>query len=213
MIQAGIRRFYKPFIALAIGANAVGTVVIFAMIAIMNTDVIARGVFVAPLRGVVEMVIFSLVLIVFLQLPDVVRNNRLTRSDGFLVTLQGRFPILGDGLGRLIDAAACVFFALITWTMWPEFLESIETCHFITPPEFGPAPSGDFFADVKAAFARCEYFGTPGIFTAPWWPAKLAIVSSAALCTIIFAFKVLLGNRNPVLVDPPHLSAHNESPV
>jgi len=190
-----VRRLYSPVIAIAIAANAIGTVVIFLLIAVMNFDVIARGVFHAPLRGVVEMVIFSLVLIVFLQLPDVVRNNRLTRSDGFLVLAKDRFPAFHKMLSRAIDLAACVFMGLIVWTMWPEFVESIETCHFLTPPEFGPEPTGDFLADLSTAFARCEYFGTPGIFTAPWWPAKMATVFSAALCCIIFAFKVLLGNR------------------
>ncbi len=202
-----VRRFYSPVIGTAIAANAIGTIVIFLMVAVMNIDVVARGIFHAPLRGVVEMVIFSLVLIVFLQLPDVVRNNRLTRSDGFLVFAEDRFPAFAGALSRIIDLAACIFMGLITWTMWPEFVESIETCHFITPPEFGPASSGDFLTDVSAAFARCEYFGTPGIFTAPWWPAKMSIVFSTALCCIIFAFKVVLGNRKPVLVDD------GESPV
>ncbi len=196
-----IRRFYSPFVSVAIFANAVGTVVIFLLVAVMNADVVARGVFHAPLKGVVEVVIFSLILIVFLQLPDVVRSNRLTRSDGFLVLAENRFPGFANGLSRLIDAAACIFMGLITWTMWPEFIESFETCHFFTPPEFGPVPTGNIFADLQTAFARCEYFGTPGIFTAPWWPAKFAIVFSVALCCIIFFFKVILGNRNPVLVD------------
>ncbi len=191
-----LHRLFTPFIAIAIAANAIGTIVIFLLIALMNVDVIARGVFHAPLRGVVEMVIFSLVLIVFLQLPDVVRNNRLTRSDGFLVLVKDRFPAFHTIVSGAIDLAACIFMGLIAWTMWPEFVESIETCNFLTPPEFGPEPSGEFFQDLFAALARCEYFGTPGIFTAPWWPAKMAIVFSATLCCIIFAFKVLLGNRS-----------------
>ena len=202
-----VRRIYVPFITVATIANAVGTAVIFGLVGIMNVDVIARGFFNAPLRGVVEVVSFSLVLIVFLQLPDVVRHNRLTRSDGFLVLAEDRFPTFANILSRGIDLAAAIFFALITWTMWPEFVESIETCNFITPPEFGPAPSGDFWADVSAAFDRCEYFGTPGIFTAPWWPAKMASVFSVALCSVIFLVKAALGNRNPVLVDD------GESPV
>jgi len=192
-----VHRLYSPFIKVAIVANAVGTLVIFLLIAVMNFDVVARGVFHAPLRGVVEMVIFSLILIVFLQLPDVVRNNRLTRSDGFLIFAKDRFPGFASALSRCIDLAACVFMALIAWTMWPEFAESIETCHFLTPPEFGPPPSGNLWADMSAALARCEYFGTPGIFTAPWWPAKMAIVFSACLCCLIFAFKTILGDEKP----------------
>jgi len=200
-MQAQIRRIYSPIVGVAILANTIGTVVIFVLVAIMNVDVVARGVFNAPLRGVVEVVIFSLVLIVFLQLPDVVRSNRLTRSDGFLVLAANRHPKFGDFLARIIDFAAFVFMALIAWTVWPEFLESYESC------QFGLGGDAGFIGNMADGFARCEYFGTPGIFTAPWWPAKLAISFSVTLCAIIFLFKTLLGTRNPVLIDD------GESPV
>ncbi len=190
----GVRDLQKPFLSVAIAANAIGTGVIFFLVAVLNADVIARGIFHAPIRGVVEMVIFSLILIVFLQLPDVVRSDRLTRSDGFLGMLSSRAPGAGNTLGRVINAAAAIFMALIAWTVWPEFLEAFETCHFFTPPEFGAPPTGELLVDLRAAFARCEYFGTPGIFTAPWWPARLAIAFSVSLCAIIFAFKALFGS-------------------
>ena len=136
-----------------------------------------------------------------MQLPDVVRHNRLTRSDGFLAFLAGGSPKSAAILSRLIDLSGCIFMGLIAWTMWPELSESIETCHFITPPEFGPAPTGNIITDLSAAFGRCEYFGTPGIFTAPWWPAKLAILFSASLCCIIFLFKVILGSQDTLAKD------------
>lgn len=190
-----IRCLVSPFIMLASFANMIGTLVIFMLVATMNFDVVARGIFHAPLKGVVEVVIFSLILIVFMQLPDVVRHNRLTRSDGFLTFGAVSFPKFTNILSRLIDLVGCIFMALIAWTMWPEFVESIETCHFITPPEFGPEPTGNLITDISAAFGRCDYFGTPGIFTAPWWPAKLAIVFSVSLSSLIFFFKVLLGQE------------------
>lgn len=189
-----------PLVTVAIIANMIGTVVIFALVAIMNVDVIARGVFHAPLLGVVEVVIFSLILIVFLQLPDVVRSNRLTRSDGFLIFAENNFPAFGNALSRVIDVAAFIFMALIAWTTWPEFIDSFESCSFFTQPEFGAPPTGNLFSDLKAGFGRCDFFGTPGIFTAPWWPAKLAIAFSVTLCSLIFLFKAILGNRNPELV-------------
>ena len=64
---------------IAVAANVVGTVVVLLLVLAVNTDVVARGVFSAPFRGTVEVVQFSMVLIVFLQLPDVVRVDRLTR--------------------------------------------------------------------------------------------------------------------------------------
>ncbi len=188
-------RVRKLAVRLATFANMIGTAVLFFLVAIMNVDVVARGIFHAPFRGVVEVVIFSLVLIVFLQLPNVVHGDRLTRSDGFLSYAGSSNPRLANFVRRTIDAIACIFMAMITWAMWPEFLEAFESCHFFSQPEFGPAPTGNFFVDFGDAMARCDYFGTPGIFTAPWWPAKLAILFGVALSSVLFAFKAFLGNE------------------
>lgn len=195
MTDVILRRIFNRAISVAMLANMLGTVFIFALVAILNADVIARGIFNAPIRGVVELVVFSLVLIVFLQLPDVVRSNRLTRSDGFLLLVSRQNPRIARNIYRLIDAVSAIFMCLIAWTIWPEFLESFATCHFFTPPEFGPAPTGNFYNDMVAGFARCEYSGTPGIFTAPLWPVKMAIAFSVTLCAVIFALKALLGPR------------------
>ena len=190
-----IRRAHIVLNRIAVGANAVGTLVLFVLVAVMNVDVVARGVFNAPFRGVVEVVIFSMILIVFLQLPDVVRVDRLTRSDGFLAVIGEKRPDIARLMARIIDAIACIFMGLIVWTMWPEFVEAFGSCHYFTPPDFGPDPSGNFWQDFNAANGRCDYFGTPGILKAPWWPARLAIVFGVGLCCLLFAFKVVLGAR------------------
>ncbi|PSL17489.1 TRAP transporter small permease subunit [Shimia abyssi] len=161
---------------IAIGANAVGTLVVLGLVAIVNFDVVARGVFNSPFLGAVEVVQFSMVLIVFLQLPDVVRVNRLTRSDGFLVVIGGKYPRFAAGLRHVIDTVSAVFMALIAVTIWPEFVDMLETK---------------------------DYFGVPGVFTAPWWPIKLTIFLSALLCTIIFALKVLAPAEKPELIRVP----------
>ena len=150
---------------IAILANAAGTLVVLALVLIVCFDVVARGVFNSPFLGAVEVVQFSMVLIVFLQLPDVVRVGRLTRSDGFLLVIGNKRPGLSGGIRRCIDAVSCVFMVLVAIAIWPEFVEMWETK---------------------------DYFGVPGVFTAPWWPIKLTIFLSSALCTVVFLFKVLL---------------------
>ena len=182
---------------IAIVANALGTLAVLALVIVMNIDVVARGVFHAPFLGVVEVVIFSMVLIVFLQLPDVVRVNRLTRSDGFLAVLGASRPDTARLLVRIVDGIACIFMGIVAFSTWPELVDTFESCHYFVPPEFGPPPTGNIFTDLRVATARCEYFGTPGVFTAPWWPARLAITSSTALCCLLFFFKMVLGSRNP----------------
>lgn len=198
MIFTILEKIRSVVVRIAILANVTGAFVLLALVFTMNVDVISRNIFNAPFRGVVEVVIFSMALIVFLQLPDVVRTGRLTRSDGFLGLLRSRAPRGGDILQRGIDAGACIFMAMIVWTVWPEFVEAFESCHFFTPPEFGAQPTGAFWADFQAALGRCDYFGTPGILTAPWWPVRLAIAFGCALAMIIFFFKAVLGDENLV---------------
>lgn len=144
-------------------ANAVGTVVLLGLVVVINFDIFARGLFNLPFRGAIEVVQFSLVLIVFLQLPDVVRAGRLTRSDGLLILIKNRYPKVRRVLNIFINLLSATVMALITVAIFPEFIEMWE--------------SEDFF-------------GIPGVFTAPWWPVKLTILCSAALCTILFFLKI-----------------------
>lgn len=162
--------------ALAIGANAAGTVTVLALVVILNVDVIARSLFNAPLKGTYELVQLSVVFIVFLQLADVVRVDRLTRSDGFLNLLHSRRPGLTANLRRIINAISAIFMGLIAYIMFPEFLKMWDTQ---------------------------DFFGVPGVFTAPWWPIKLVIAAGSALACVIFALKVVTAQDRPQLIRAP----------
>jgi TRAP-type mannitol/chloroaromatic compound transport system permease small subunit len=150
--------------AIATAANIAGTLVVLGLVVVVNYDVLARGLFNMPFRGAVEVVQFSMVLIVFLQLPDVIRVDRLTRSDGLLFLIGARRPRLAAALRRIINVVSGIMMALIAIAIWPEFAKM---------------------------WASQDFFGIPGVFVAPWWPIKLTIFCSAALCAIIFATKVL----------------------
>ena len=154
-------------------SNAVGTLVVLGLVVLINSDVVSRNAFNAPFRGTYELVQFLMVMIVFLQLPDVVRINRLTRSDGFIGLIAGRRPRVARLFARIIDTVSAIFMGLIAYTMWPEFIRS---------------------------WTENTYFGTPGIFTAPYWPIHLVICFSAALTALIFATKALAGKRRPELL-------------
>lgn len=145
-------------------ANAAGTFVVIALIVVVNYDIIARSLFNKPFLGAVEIVQFSMVLIVFLQLPDVIRVGRLTRSDGFLGLVQRRSANRGRLLSRAIDAFSLIFMVIIAYAMWPEFVDMWESQ---------------------------DFFGIPGVFTAPWWPVKLVIFLSACLCALHFLLRAL----------------------
>ncbi len=153
---------------IAVVANAAGTLVVLTLVLVVNYDIIMRNFYDSPFIGAVEVVQFSLVLIVFLQLPDVVRVNRLTRSDGFLLLTGTRWPGFSKILRRLIDSLSAVFMAMAAFAIYPSFIEMWESK---------------------------DFFGVPGVFTAPWWPLKLVILLSTSLCAMIFVIKVIYGQH------------------
>lgn len=194
-------KLYRFIVAVAVSANIAGAFVLLFLVLIMNFDVVSRGVFNAPFRGVVEVVVFSMILIVFLQLPDVVRTGRLTRSDGLLTVLKDKSPEKGYALERAIDAISCVFMCMIAWTVWPEFVEAFESCHFLSAPDFGRPVTGNLYTDFMNAMDRCDYFGTPGILKAPWWPARLVMFFGVSFAAIIFFVKAVSGRNFLALND------------
>lgn len=176
MLKSAISGLSRVANSLAIAANVAGTLTVLMLVVILNVDVIARGFFNAPLKGTYEIVQLSVVFIVFLQLADVVRVDRLTRSDGFLNLLHNRKPGLTTNLRRVINAMSAIFMGLIAYIMFPEFIKMWGTQ---------------------------DFFGIPGVFTVPWWPIKLVIASGSALACLIFVFKVITAQDRPQLIRVP----------
>lgn len=140
---------------LAISANILGALLVLLIVVVINTDVFMRTIFIAPIRGVVEIVEISIVAIVFLQLPDLVRIGRLTRSDAFLEGMTSYRPAVGHTLRRAFDLLSAGFMGLVIYAIAPTVIEDYE---------------------------EGAYVGTEGVFTAPEWPLKLIIVVGASLC-------------------------------
>lgn len=176
MLKTSLAGLTRVANTLAIAANAAGTLTVLALVVILNVDVIARGLFNAPLKGTYEIVQLAVVFIVFLQLADVVRVDRLTRSDGFLNLLHDRKPGLTANLRRIINALSAIFTGLIAYIMFPEFLKMWGTQ---------------------------DFFGVPGVFTVPWWPIKLVIAGGSALACFIFTLKVISAQDRPELIRAP----------
>ena len=158
MTQAGniISRAFSAFVA---GLNNAGSVLIFALVAIINLDVFSRFVFNAPIDGVTELVELSIVAIVFLQLGDAVRAGRLTRSDGFYSRLQQKHSQVGHVLGALFDLTGAAFFVTIILGGIPRFVD---------------------------AWQRGFFSGIRGIFVIPVWPVRLILVIGALTVVLVF---------------------------
>jgi TRAP-type C4-dicarboxylate transport system permease small subunit len=176
MLNSALSGLSRVTNTLAIAANVAGTLTVLALVALLNVDVVARGVFNAPLKGTYELVQLSVVFIVFLQLADVARVDRLTRSDGFLNVVHMRSPALAANMRRIINAISAIFMGLIAYIMFPEFIKMWGTN---------------------------DFFGVPGVFTVPWWPIKLVIAGGSALTCVIFTLKVITAQDRPQLIRAP----------
>jgi TRAP-type C4-dicarboxylate transport system permease small subunit len=184
MLQSAISGLSRVANSLAIAANVAGTLTVLMLVVILNVDVIARGFFNSPLKGTYEIVQLSVVFIVFLQLADVVRVDRLTRSDGFLNVVQSRSAGVASSIRRIINAMSAIFMGLIAYIMFPEFLKMWGTQ---------------------------DFFGIPGVFTVPWWPIKLVISCGSALACMIFFLKVITAQDRPDLARMPEHDVSNKS--
>ncbi len=119
-------------------------------------DVVGRAAFNAPLLGVPEMVQFSIVGIVFLQLPQTLRSGGLTRSELLLQPLRARSPRIASACQAVYDLTGAALFALILAATWPLAVQAFE--------------------------AR-EFYGSTGVVQIPTGPLKLIIIAGcAAMC-------------------------------
>ena len=139
--------------------NSLGTILIFAMMIMINLDVFARFLFNAPIDGVTEMVELSIVAIVFLQLGDAVRSGRLTRSDGLFLRLLASKPGAGHVVGAFYELCGAFFFSAILVGAWPRLQEAWE---------------------------RGYYTGNKGLFVMPVWPVRLILVVGCVTVILVF---------------------------
>jgi TRAP-type mannitol/chloroaromatic compound transport system permease small subunit len=133
--------------------NALGTVWIFLLMVLINTDILGRELFSTPVRGTTELLSLSIVGIVFLQLGHALMSGRMTRSDMVIETLLDRRPAVGRLLQGIFNLLGMVFLAIIFWGSIAPLQEAIEIG---------------------------EYVGAAGDFTAPTWPIRLLILIGAA---------------------------------
>ena len=126
---------------------------------LINTDIVGRTGFDAPVRGVTELVSLSIVGIVFLQLADTLRSGRFTRADMLLDRLKRTRPPLAAALQALYHLLGAALMLVILWAAWPSLMESIR---------------------------MREYVGALGDFTAPVWPVRLMMLVGLSVTALTF---------------------------
>ncbi|MBS4048363.1 MAG: TRAP transporter small permease [Alphaproteobacteria bacterium] len=133
--------------------NALGTVWIFLLMVLINTDILGRELFSAPVRGTTELLSLSIVGIVFLQLGHALMSGRMTRSDMVIENLLIARPRIGRALQGVFNLLGVAFLVIIFWGSLALFEEALEIG---------------------------EYVGAAGDFTAPTWPIRLLILIGSA---------------------------------
>ncbi len=144
---------------------AIGTTWILVLMALICADVTARAAFNAPILGVPEMVQFSIVGIVFLQLPETHRMGGLTRSDMLLGRLQLSHARAAHALEFAFDLVGAVLFVVILVTTWPL---------------------------MRDAFANSEFYGSTGVVQIPTGPLKVIIMIGCTMMALQLAISAAI---------------------
>lgn len=162
-----------PLALLTAALNTVGTVWILALMLLIVSDIAMRNIANAPIAGVPEMVSFSIVGIVFLQLAHALRSGALTRSEILLDALATRAPGLRRALLALFHLAGAAILAVALWRFWPSLVSAWT-------------------------FPQRNFMGSPGVFTLPRWPLFALMCLGMAATVLQFlalAWAALRGGR------------------
>ncbi len=152
-LPLGLHRLFRAM-------NALGTLWILALMVLINTDVIGRNLFAAPVRGVTEMVSLSIVGIVFLQLADTLRTGRFTRADILLDHLKRTRPAASDALQAVFHLVGLGLMLVILAASWEPLAQAVR---------------------IR------EYIGAVGDFQAPVWPVRLITLGGLGATAVCFA--------------------------
>jgi TRAP-type mannitol/chloroaromatic compound transport system permease small subunit len=150
-----------PFVRVIGVMNALGTVWIILLMLLINADIFGRSFLSRPIAGVPELVSFSIVGIVFLQLAHTLRSGAMTRSDVLLGVLERHAPRARFALLAAFHVVGGVLMLMIAWKYWPS---------------------------VVAAWQHPErnFMGNPGFFTIPQWPLFILVFLGIAATAIQF---------------------------
>lgn len=147
------------FDRLVVGMNAVGSLWILFLVLLVTSDAMGRSFLHKPIVGVTELIQISIIGVVFLQLADAIRTQRLTRADSFLSLLRANWPRLGSALEGSFFLLGATYMALGLWGSIPLLTEAYE---------------------------RQEVIGNTGVFTLIIWPIKAVIVLGLGVSLIEF---------------------------
>lgn len=150
------RRLANLFVQLTSICNSAGTIWVFGLMFLICADIIARAGFSAPIRGVTELVGYSLIGAVFLQLAHSLHVGRFSRAEMYIEPLTKKRPITAQLFHMIFSAGGVFVFGLIAFGTISKFEEA--------------------WPDLK--------FGVEGDFTILVWPLRLIILIGATMVAV-----------------------------
>ena len=125
--------FYTRLISIT---NSIGSIWIFGLMFLICADVIFRGAFSMPLRGVPEIAGYSLVGAIFLQLAHSLHAGRFARAEMFIEPFTKNRPIGANCFHIVFNLIGALVFALIVYGTWFKFQEAWPDLKFGVEDEF-----------------------------------------------------------------------------
>ena len=138
---------------------------IAGLVALINSDIVSRTLFDVPIRGVTEIVSISIPSLVFLAVAELYAADGLIRAGILSRWFDPRSHVFGAALETVFHVIAAVLVSSLFIATWPNFVRAWRTD---------------------------EFLGVEGDFTAPVWPAKLAILTGSLL---VAGFSLTAGLR------------------
>ena len=128
--------------------NSVGSIWVFCLMLLVCADIFGRNVLNAPILGVAEILSYSMVGIVYLQLANTLHMGKFTRAEIVIEMLVGKRPVAGSFLSAIFDLFGVAVFAMLAWISFPVLVNSI---------------------------LEHEIDGTPATLTMVIWPFRLLV--------------------------------------
>jgi tripartite ATP-independent transporter DctM subunit len=159
-----LARCARGLAALELGMASVGTLWIFALMFLICADVAGRYLLSAPIKGAAEMVGYSIVAAVFLQMASTLHAGRFTRVELLIEPLEAKRPAAAHVFNAVFNLLGAAVFGVIAWGTWPK---------------------------LHGAWTNDEITGTPGVFTFLIWPFLAVIVFGAAVTAVEFVLRLI----------------------
>jgi len=153
-----LRRPAEYFVQLTSILSSVGTFWIFCLTFLICADIVARGGFDRPIGGVAEMVGYSIVAAVFLQIANTVHAGGFTRAEVMIGALERKRPVAAAVFNTLFTLLGALVFALIAVGAYAKLVEA--------------------WPDLR--------FGNEESFSVLVWPLRAIVMLGASLAALHF---------------------------